>query len=643
MRILLIIILFISIHFYCLAKGSYTVTDIPNIANWCSNKDEFKVEKLDRELNKTDCSEGKFVYGKYFRVRAKSNFIDIVVKTDFGKHALKEPVIYLMDEDLNPLACVNRELGLKSIGLYYDKLNKKDNYIVGVLTEYEEKNAHFTICMNDKVSSNTPLGAIPIEDTEDYCTKPTLSLDFTPTSPKISCMEEGPNHNSWYKFTAQKKSIHLEVKAVNKMGKFQHPFIGLFDQNLNEVKCARFENETTAKLNFYDLTIGANYYVSVDQAYYKQFMGGFVLCLSNKLDKNYFGEYKIVGRLTSSGNAVAGHKVNLIDIDTKNVLRSVEANEKGQFRFEELPSEVSYEILLEIPDPKIKIDVFMLDQDDHFYKKGEKKEDKVVVLKDIQERHINIVDDELIESVIIEPGKTAIVGKVVFKEAPFLVKSNLEVHLYDDKDNLTKTASTDKDGGFTFTNLKASKGYSVKLMETEDKDFYTEMVYLNDQKEVMMYTSSKLMDEEGNFRFQKLPHAKADIDMMQLEDVDDTQYVFDFGSSKGIVIENVYFKSADYELLPSSFTELDVLVVKLKENTSIKVEIQGYTDNLGNSNDNLILSENRAKAVVNYLVDHGIGKSRLKYVGLGKENPIADNTTPEGRQKNRRVEFMVIQ
>ena len=84
------------------------------------------------------------------------------------------------------------------------------------------------------------------------------------------------------------------------------------------------------------------------------------------------------------------------------------------------------------------------------------------------------------------------------------------------------------------------------------------------------------------------------------------------------------------------------MVKLLNENPTIKIEISGHTDNVGTPSDNIILSNNRAKAVVNYLVSKGIGTQRLTYKGYGETQPVADNKTEEGRAMNRRTEMKVI-
>ena len=75
---------------------------------------------------------------------------------------------------------------------------------------------------------------------------------------------------------------------------------------------------------------------------------------------------------------------------------------------------------------------------------------------------------------------------------------------------------------------------------------------------------------------------------------------------------------------------------------TLVIEISGHTDNVGSAASNIRVSEARAKAVVDYLINNGIPTSRLTYKGYGFDEPIAPNTTEEGRQLNRRVEFKIL-
>lgn len=106
---------------------------------------------------------------------------------------------------------------------------------------------------------------------------------------------------------------------------------------------------------------------------------------------------------------------------------------------------------------------------------------------------------------------------------------------------------------------------------------------------------------------------------------------------KHFILEGLTFKSGKAEVEPSSVSILDKLYQDMAEDSHAKIEIRGYTDNLGSIEVNLKLSQQRAEAVMQYLIERGIEPSRMKTVGLGPQNPIADNSTEAGRRKNRRV------
>jgi outer membrane protein OmpA-like peptidoglycan-associated protein/tetratricopeptide (TPR) repeat protein len=110
---------------------------------------------------------------------------------------------------------------------------------------------------------------------------------------------------------------------------------------------------------------------------------------------------------------------------------------------------------------------------------------------------------------------------------------------------------------------------------------------------------------------------------------------------KAIVLKNVFFESGSADLKSTSTVELDRLIKLLTDNTSLNIQINGHTDNVGEETTNLSLSENRAKSVYNYLVKKGISIDRLRFKGFGETQPIEDNNTEEGRKANRRTEFVV--
>ncbi len=112
---------------------------------------------------------------------------------------------------------------------------------------------------------------------------------------------------------------------------------------------------------------------------------------------------------------------------------------------------------------------------------------------------------------------------------------------------------------------------------------------------------------------------------------------------KTIQLKNIYFDLDKSDLLPRSYLELNKLVNIMFENPMMRIEVHGHTDIQGESDYNVELSKNRALAVTNYLVQSGVHHSRIDYRGFGSDIPIAENTSEEGRQMNRRVEILITE
>ena len=106
------------------------------------------------------------------------------------------------------------------------------------------------------------------------------------------------------------------------------------------------------------------------------------------------------------------------------------------------------------------------------------------------------------------------------------------------------------------------------------------------------------------------------------------------------VTYGITFDVGKSTIKPESMGEINRIVQLMNENPTLKFSVEGHTDSTGNAASNQTLSEQRSQAIVDKLVELGIAKDRLTAVGKGQNSPIADNTTDEGRAKNRRVEFV---
>jgi outer membrane protein OmpA-like peptidoglycan-associated protein len=105
---------------------------------------------------------------------------------------------------------------------------------------------------------------------------------------------------------------------------------------------------------------------------------------------------------------------------------------------------------------------------------------------------------------------------------------------------------------------------------------------------------------------------------------------------------NIYFQFGKATLKPESFIGLDNVVKLMESNKTLRIEISGHTDNIGGLKPNTKLSTDRAKAVADYLIKKGINPTRVESKGYAYSQPVAPNSTENGRAQNRRVEFKVL-
>ncbi|MDB5262259.1 MAG: hypothetical protein JWQ14_1540 [Adhaeribacter sp.] len=113
-------------------------------------------------------------------------------------------------------------------------------------------------------------------------------------------------------------------------------------------------------------------------------------------------------------------------------------------------------------------------------------------------------------------------------------------------------------------------------------------------------------------------------------------------AGRKISLNNLVFERGKYNLLESSFTELDLLVEHMKNNPTMEIEIQGHTDNQGDAKLNLQLSQNRVNEVRKYIIAKGVDKKRIRAKGFGGSKPIYSNAKEETRKLNRRVDFVIL-
>jgi len=183
------------------------------------------------------------------------------------------------------------------------------------------------------------------------------------------------------------------------------------------------------------------------------------------------------------------------------------------------------------------------------------------------------------------------------------------------------------------------------LQETEDELIYKvrsdgtfTAALVHGQSYGLHATAPGYMFFSLQFEFDSVrPYGNEDrrIPLQSIKEVDNTP-------RNPIILQNVEFETGSSTLVSSSYPELELLLKLLLENQETAIQIQGHTDNVGEPESNLTLSEHRAKAVFDWLVLHNIPTDRISYKGFGEIQPIDSNKTEEGRQRNRRTEFVVV-
>lgn len=185
-----------------------------------------------------------------------------------------------------------------------------------------------------------------------------------------------------------------------------------------------------------------------------------------------------------------------------------------------------------------------------------------------------------------------------------------QVQLYNvDADSLMQQVSADKLSG----------EYTVVLTQGKQYAFYVSSPGYLTNSLSFDYTSSKALTPVA-------------LDV----------YLEPIKAGAAVVLNNLFFDTGKYTLEPKSKTELDKLIAFMQLNAHVKIEISGHTDDVGSDEANQILSEKRAKSVVDYLNGKAIGKGRISYRGYGESKPVKPNTSDENRQVNRRIEMKIL-
>jgi outer membrane protein OmpA-like peptidoglycan-associated protein len=219
-------------------------------------------------------------------------------------------------------------------------------------------------------------------------------------------------------------------------------------------------------------------------------------------------------------------------------------------------------------------------------------------------------------------------GKDLFRFPLYAEARPKEVKLI--KGEINADLNVPRDAEVEIKNLNTKETVKVAVDKTDGKFVAivdADQDYLMTMKKEGMAFNSILIEKETQT---ETGVVKAELEMKKIE------------TGKTYDIRNVYFATNSVEINQKTEAILEAFADFLKTNSTLRVSIQGHTDNIGDDEANLLLSENRAKAVADLLQNKGVSSNRITYKGFGETRPLHDNGTEAGRAKNRRTEFLIL-
>ena len=367
-------------------------------------------------------------------------------------------------------------------------------------------------------------------------------------------------------------------------------------------------------------------------------------------DPNGLPELGAEDDVTIAGNLLFGEnpskplantKVNLLN-DKGEVVQTATTNAFGAFVFTDLPADQNFLVKVDESDTQLAPNTKVIitnksGKEMQTTKSGDGGDFKFTFLASdkVGLKLMTVEDSELrfdLKGNLISDNKAPI--------------ANSTINLVNEKGEVLQTTKTDANGSFQFTNLPADQNILFALDENDTKLKNIIKVFLTDVKGAVVKEFSRI---NGKFKFSILP---ADYTKMGVLYVDDPwlkvlQLKNEAKKDSITIVENVYYNYGEYKILLEAEKTLDKVINIMKNDPSLVIDLSSHTDSRSTKEFNLKLSDQRAKAAVDYILKGGISKDRISGKGYGESkliNKCADGVecTEEEHAKNRRTEFKIL-
>lgn len=353
--------------------------------------------------------------------------------------------------------------------------------------------------------------------------------------------------------------------------------------------------------------------------------------------------------LTIAGNLLYGEnpsmplantRVNLLN-DKGDVVQSVTTNAFGAFVFTNLPNDQNFLVRVDETDTKLAPNTKVI-----ITNKSGKEMQTTKTGNDGTFRFSFLSSDKISLSLMSVEDRELrfdMTGRLVSESKTPV--GNATVNIVNQSGEVLQGAKTDAAGTFKFSNLKADKEIVFGLDESDPKLKAFNKLYITDLKGNIIKEFTRT---NGKFRFTILPSEQNKIGVVYVDDpwLKVLQMKNEAKRDSLIIVENVYYNYGEYKILPEAEKTLDKVINVMKNDPQLIIELSSHTDSRSSADYNMKLSQQRAKAAVDYMTARGVSKERISGKGYGESrliNNCADGVecTEEEHAKNRRTEFKI--
>lgn len=333
-------------------------------------------------------------------------------------------------------------------------------------------------------------------------------------------------------------------------------------------------------------------------------------------------------------------KVNLIN-EKGEIIQTTTTNAFGAFVFTNLPSDENFIVRVDESDTKLAPNTKIIitnksGKEIQTTKAGNNSDFKFTFLASDKTTLslMKVEDNELrfdFKGTLVSENKNPL--------------ANTTINLTNDKGQIIQTTKTSEQGDFVFTNLPGDKVMTFGLDENDPAIKKYTKLYITDSKGNIIKEFSR---SNGKFTFTILPADQKTLGLVYVDDpwLKVLKLKTDSKKDSLTIVENIYYNYGEYKILPEATKTLDKVINIMKNDPQLIIELSSHTDSRSSAEYNMKLSQNRAKAAVDYMIARGVDKSRISGKGYGETklmNKCADGVecTEEEHAQNRRTEFKI--